>query len=101
MSDKKYLGEFPTFSRADWTQKQWAIEYIKEYGGISGDHHKAWLVDQVARILHGTVVLVTEAYWSDGSREIRFRTGKPPNSYLEWVESIKLTNGDYEEGIAP
>lgn len=101
MSEKEYLGEFPTFRRSDWTQKMWVLEYIKVYGGIDGDHHKLWVLDQVARILHGTIVLVTEVYWSDGSREIRFKTGKPSSSYLEWVKSIEDSGNRYETGVAP
>lgn len=101
MGEKEYLGEFPTFKRSDWTPRRWALEYIKEYGGCDGDHHKLWVLDQVARILHGTIVLVTEAYWSDGSREIRFKTGKPSTSYLEWVKNIEDSGNKHETGIAP
>lgn len=28
-----------------------AIDTIIQYGGIDGDHHKAWVLDQVVRIL--------------------------------------------------
>lgn len=102
MPENTYLGEFPTFARADWTPQQWALQYIEQYGQIDGEHHKAWVLDQVARILHGTIVLVTEAYWSDGTREIRFRTGKPSSAYLEWVKAMKANDEyTYYEGIAP
>jgi hypothetical protein len=30
-----------------------ALELIVRYGGIDGDHHKAWVLDQVCRILTG------------------------------------------------
>lgn len=30
-----------------------ALELINEYGGIEGDHHKAWVLDQLVRILTG------------------------------------------------
>ena len=30
-----------------------AIKLIMRYGGIDGSHHKAWVIDQVARILAG------------------------------------------------
>lgn len=30
-----------------------AISLILEYGGIDGNHHKQWLLDQVLRILAG------------------------------------------------
>jgi hypothetical protein len=103
---KGYLGDFPTFKRGDWTPKEWALCYIQSYGGIDGNHHKAWVLDQVARILHGTMVIVVEARWSDGSSEIRFKTGRPSSAYLAWVASIKSGEDgpdtyEYNEGIAP
>ena len=30
-----------------------AIETAVKYGGIDGDHHKAWVIDQIVRILAG------------------------------------------------
>ena len=37
-----------------------AIELAVRYGGTDGDHHKAWVIDQVIRILagdnYGTIV---------------------------------------------
>lgn len=30
-----------------------ALNLITEYGDIAGDHHRAWVVDQIARILTG------------------------------------------------
>lgn len=30
-----------------------AIELAVQYGGIDGDHHKAWVIDQMVRILAG------------------------------------------------
>jgi hypothetical protein len=98
---KGYLGEFPTDARSDWTARRWATYYIQAYGGIDGEHHKAWILDQVARILHGTPVIVTEARWENGEREIRFRTGPPSETYLTWVEGMKAGEYSYDEGIAP
>ena len=92
----EYLGEFPTFKRGDWTPKDWSLCYIQAYGQIDGDHHKAWTLDQIARILHGTMVIVSEARWSDGNSEIRFRTGKPSSAYLAWVTTLKA-----EEEVKP
>ena len=34
-------------------KEQAAIDLIVQYGGIDGDHHKAWVLDQVVRILAG------------------------------------------------
>ena len=30
-----------------------AIDLVVRYGGIDGDHHKAWVLDQVVRVLAG------------------------------------------------
>ena len=32
---------------------QEAIDIAFQYGGIQGDHHKAWVIDQMMRILLG------------------------------------------------
>jgi hypothetical protein len=40
-----------------------AINYAVRFGGIGGDHHKAWVIDQMVRALTGcpTVMLVGHA----------------------------------------
>lgn len=30
-----------------------AIDLAVSYGGIDGDHHKAWVIDQMVRVLAG------------------------------------------------
>ena len=30
-----------------------ALDFIAENGGVDGDHHKQWVLDQVVRILAG------------------------------------------------
>ena len=30
-----------------------AVELAVQYGGIDGDHHKAWVLDQMVRVLTG------------------------------------------------
>ena len=108
-----YLGQVPVDIKdtpyAEHTPKDWAMEFIGSYGQIDGDHHKTWVLDQAARILHGTPVIVEKASWDDGTVEFRFWTQEPPsNEYFEWVE---IMLGDTEEdgereysydvGIAP
>lgn len=58
-----------------------AIAMIERYGGIDGAHHKAWVIDQVARILTAP-------------------------DYPAWVK--RMTDGEdgqytyeWDEGIAP
>jgi hypothetical protein len=60
-----------------------ALELLGRYGGIDGDHHKAWVLDQIARILIGDL-----------------------DAYNAWVVDMKngLDGPDtygYDEGIAP
>jgi hypothetical protein len=38
-------------SEQDKIQK--ALDLAVQYGGTDGDHHKAWVIDQIVRILAG------------------------------------------------
>jgi hypothetical protein len=74
-----YLGEF-TVSLKDspfygYTDKDFALYFIDHYGGIDGEHHKNWVLDQVARILNGTKVHVSKAMWENGYCEYRLMLG--------------------------
>jgi hypothetical protein len=96
-----YLGETPVDVATDpayagWEPRDWALLYITRYGQIGGDHHKAWVLDQVARILQGTPVIVTEARWANGETERRVRTGEPTENYTIWVED--MLGEDYGDG---
>lgn len=108
-----YLGElecktligtpFENFKADDW-----AMKYIEMYGGIDGVHHKQWVLDQVARILKGTPVVVVLAAWENGHTEYRFQTESPNKKYQDWVEEMKAFDTesgeyqyDYDEGVAP
>ena len=85
-----------------------AMMFITFYGGIDGAHHKNWVLDQVSRILMDTPVLFEVAEWKNGMREVRFCTGEPSSSYLNWVDEIQGETYDdgtrqyfYDYGIAP
>lgn len=56
-----------------------AIEIAVKYGGIDGDHHKAWVIDQMVRALAGDeyAAIVAEAKNGEGG----------PETY-EWNEGI-------------
>jgi len=83
------------------TPAEWALIFIEQYGQIDGGHHKAWVLDQVARILLGTPVIVIAPHMTDCA------TGKPSKRYLDWVNEMlgEEMDGeyeyDYDEGIAP
>ncbi len=95
-----YLGKFPKENTR--TPVEWAMELIQRYGQIGGDHHKAWVLDRVARVLKGAPVTVTEARWSNGETEERFTVGTC-EAYEQWVIEMKSGGGeeDYDEGVAP
>lgn len=62
--------------------KQEAVmNMIEQYGQIDGGHHKAWVLDQIARIIKG-------------------------DKYEHWVKQMKagedgLDTYSYDEGIPP
>jgi len=101
-----YLGEtiidvndtiFKYYKPADWV-----LYFIFQYGGIDGDHHKTWVLDQVVRILKGTKVIIKEAKWEDGEKEYRISLDEPSQEYIDLVKSYE-NDGEYlyEIGIAP
>jgi hypothetical protein len=63
-------------SRTVFEAKADALDLIRRYGGIDGDHHKAWVLDQVARLLAG-------------------------HGYDRLVEDVRAAGYRWDEGIAP
>lgn len=102
---KKYLGEkevsIAETEYKKFTPAEWALEWIERYGGFDGAHHKAWCIDQITRILHGTPVVVSVASWGNGEWEYRLRLGDASDSYLKYREATEADGYDYDEGIAP
>jgi hypothetical protein len=108
-----YLGEFDVDIKdtpyANYTPNDWVLEYLFKYSQIEGQHHKQWVLDQTARILHGTPVIIKLAGWSNGEKEYRFRLGEATQEYLEWVKMYRgeydeeegCYEYNYDEGIAP
>lgn len=105
-----YLGEtiveqkdtkFKNYDRGDW-----AMYFLERFGGIDGAHHKDWVLDQIARAMKGTSIIIKIAKWDNGLEEYRINTGEPSQEYLDWV--VEMCDGedgantyDYNEGIAP
>lgn len=58
-----------------------AIDLAVRYGGISGDHHKAWVIDQMVRVLAG-----------DGYEQLVKEACDGPDGPNSW---------EWDEGIAP
>lgn len=112
LAKAKYLGEEPIDlttdqTYANYTQKDWALRWLFQYGQIDGEHHKTWVLDQIARIMHGTPVVGKIARWDNGESEHRFSLGEPSQAYRDWVEEYmeRDENGDpqylYDTGVAP
>jgi len=78
----------------DYTPMDWAVYFIEMYGGIDGAHHKAWVLDQIARIAKGTPIVIKLAKWKNGESEYRISTGELTKEYFDWVEEMK---GEYDE----
>lgn len=78
-----------------------ALRLVWAYGQIDGDHHKAWVLDQVARVLLGTSVILIEAKWENGKSEIRFKTGEPTAEYRAWAEAMAADGYSYDVGVPP
>lgn len=107
---KGYLGEtvvdlLPT-KYALYSKQDWAMLWIEMYNVIDGADHKAWLIDQVARILKGAKVTLKIAKWENGTKEERFNLEEPPKLYWDWVEEMKdgedgKNTYEYDFGIAP
>lgn len=94
----------------DMTPTDYALLYILMYGGIDGSHHKDWVLDQVARILSGVEVIVSEASWDNGQTEYRYSTAdEVTNEYNDfvgkcrgdWDRDNEEWEYNYEFGIAP
>ena len=48
------------------TEAESAMRFIEQYGGIDGEHHKTWVIDQVARALLGDGYEDWVAEWESG-----------------------------------
>jgi len=86
---KLSLEEFDELNQSQWQmpQEYYEIDIAK------------WVLDQVARILHGTPILMQIASWENGHTEERFSTGTPTQSYWDWY--TEMCKGGYDDGIAP
>ena len=84
-----------------------ALELAVRYGGIDGDHHKAWVIDQMVRELTGCPTVQRESPfpWADGKKHIVDTLGES-EEYLELVRKAREGEDgpesyDWDTGIAP
>lgn len=108
-----YLGEkslkLEDSPMKDWTRVDIAMNFVERYGGIDGDHHKAWVLDQVARALKGAPIIdLRIASWSTGETNLRWELGSS-TEYELWVVDMlgeydpekETYEYRYDTGIAP
>lgn len=67
-----------------------ALKLAVKYGGIDGDHHKAWVIDQMVRELTGcpTVRRMSPCSWADGRKHRTSGLGES-KEYLELVRKAR------------
>jgi hypothetical protein len=68
---------------AEWANEKirQAIEIAVQYGGVDGDHHKAWVIDQMVRTLAGSEydrVVADACSGEDGPDTYSWEVGIPP-----------------------
>lgn len=107
--EETYLGEVKVEIAdspfACYKPSDWACLWITKYGQVDGSHHKAWVLDQVMRILKGGEIELTQASWSSGYKEWRFSVYESED-YKQWVNEMldPDENGEptyyYDNGIA-
>lgn len=95
----------------DYKPSDWALYFIERYGQYDGGHHKQWVLDQIARILKGTKIIIKEARWDNGQSEYRISTDdNTSEEYKAWAkymlgECLDEENQEYmysyDEGVAP
>lgn len=82
-----------------------AIEFAVRYGGIEGDHHKAWVIDQMVRALTGCPDVTKTATDANGD-EYTFESQGESDEYEKLVaEACRGEEGPdtygWDTGITP
>jgi hypothetical protein len=82
-----------------------ALEIARRYGATDGDHHKAWVIDQMVRALTGSLKVETAGMDAAGRHSwfIRLAEG---DGYRKFVADAKFGEAgpetyEWSEGIAP
>lgn len=58
-----------------------ALQIFNQYGGIEGDHHRTWVLDQIVRALtgpHYEVYVLYHKHGENGSNTYSYDCGTPP-----------------------
>ena len=90
----------------DYQPFDWAMYFLECYGQIDGEHHKLWVMDQIAQIYNGAEVIIALAQWSNGCQEFRISLGKETEKYKKWKYNMQYGEEgsctyDYDAGSPP
>lgn len=82
-----------------------ALEYADSYGGIDGDHHKMWVIDQIVRALTGSP-MVKEPRTNYYGQPYTLVTQGESEEYKKWIATHNQGEDGpntyaWEHGIAP
>lgn len=82
-----------------------ALDLAMQYGGIDGNHHKAWAIDQIVRVLTGCPVVQVDAVDVRGTQYTDSDLGES-ESYQRFVAEHNAGEDgadtyEWDIGIAP
>ncbi len=84
-----------------------ALELALEYGGIDGEHHKCWVIDQMVRVLTGCPTVQQKGKNTRGKKYIYYTLGES-EKYKEFVRKAQGEDGQetyewdkWDIGICP
>lgn len=75
-----------------YTEKDWVLYFIAEYGMDDGAHHKHWLLDQIARIHTGAEIIVTKVVRGETERYDVDVSLADTEKYLAWTKEHNFTD---------
>lgn len=86
-----------------------ALDIANCYGGIDGEHHKTWVIDQMVRALTGCPMITKSAKSqtvAHGVITYTYKTQGTNAAYEKWVAEHcagpdGLQSYEWDEGIAP
>jgi hypothetical protein len=82
-----------------------ALGFALQYGGIDGEHHKMWVIDQMVRALTGCPMV---KFIGTDSREQKyeFEAQGTSDEYIKWVNNARSGEDgpetyDWDVGVVP
>lgn len=71
-----------------------ALALASNYGGIDGDHHKMWVIDQMVRVMTGSPIVKSPVLLDGGGNNYTFDMLGESEAY----EAFVSTHNDDEDG---